>query len=371
MVLLTVEAMKNIHIRHGDLLQVPAEALVNTVNCVGVMGKGIALQFERTFPEIARPYKEACQAGSLRPGGLLVVELQPTLERALPLAIVNFATKDHWRGNSKIEWIEDGLARLVEETRRRGWRSIAVPPLGCGNGGLKWSEVCPLIEAAFEALPEVVVSLHPPEGAPEAEAMARAAKAPKLTRNAALYIRMLARYSVVDLEFSQLELQKLAYFFQEAGEPLRLRFAAQRFGPAAREIYPMLRRWEGHWTIGFGDGSGGLREPIMLRPEVVDVAETYLQFHPDPSGEKHVGRVLRLIEGLDTAAGLELLATVHWVARHNRLAVVDWEIAAQSVHSWNDHKRRDFPKRWVKTVWQRLHDEGWMIDLQPESTTAR
>lgn len=200
--------------------------------------------------------------------------------------------------------------------------------------------------------------------------MAHTTKAPTLTQNAALYIRMLARYSVVDLEFSQLELQKLAYFFQEAGEPLRLRFETQRFGPAAREIYPMLRRWEGHWTIGFGDGTGGLREPIMLRPEIVQSAETYLQTHSSPASQERVARVLNLIEGLDTAAGLELLATVHWVARHNRLAVVDWEIAAQAVHNWNEHKRRVFPRHWIQTAWQRLHDKGWMRDLQPERLGA-
>lgn len=374
MVLLSGEAsgetMKHIQICHGDLLQAPAEALVNTVNCVGVMGKGIALQFERTFPAIARPYREACRSGRLQPGELQVVELQPALERRLPLAIVNFATKDHWRGNSKIEWIEAGLVRLVAETRTRGWRSIAVPPLGCGNGGLDWNQVRPLIESAFAALPEVAVFIYPPEGAPEAAAMAHTTAVPPMTLKQALYIRMLSRYSIVDLEFSQLELQKLAYFFQEAGEPLRLRFSAQRFGPAAREIYPMLRRWEGHWTIGFGDGSGGLREPIMLRPEIVRAAEEFLKCHPASESQQRVARVLQLIEGFDTAAGLELLATVHWVARHDRRAVVDWEIAAQAVHNWNDHKRRDFPTDWIRSVWQRLHDKNWMRDLQPVPQSA-
>ena len=355
----------HIEIQHGDLLQAPAQALVNTVNCVGVMGKGIALQFERAFPEILPPYKEACSTGALRPGQLLVVDLQPTLERPLPIAVVNFATKDHWRGASKIEWIEAGLARLVEETRLRGWCSVAVPPLGCGNGGLDWNLVRPRIEAAFAALPDVQVLLFPPEGAPQAHEMAHSSKPPRMTKLAALYIRLLALYSVVDLEFSQLELQKLAYLFQEVGEPLKLQFEAKRFGPAAREIYPMLRRWEGHWTIGFGDGTGGLREPIMLRPDIVEAANHYLKARPAPASEVRLEKVLNLIEGMDTAAGLELLATVHWVARHNSKAVTDWQIAAQAVHNWNEHKRRDFPAEWVHLAWQRLHDRGWMKNLQP------
>lgn len=357
--------MSYIAIEHGDLLAAQAEVLVNTVNCVGVMGKGIALQFERTFPEISRPYKEACKAGRLHPGELLIVELQPTLERPLPLVIVNFATKDHWRGHSKIEWVKTGLEHLVEEVRTRGWCSLAVPPLGCGNGGLHWNEVRPLIEAAFAPLTGVRVLIYPPEGAPQAREMSTVVKAPAMTKLAALYIRMLARYSVVDLEFSQLELQKLAYFFQEAGENLNLKFSAQKYGPAAREVYPMLRRWEGHWTIGFGDGTGGLREPIMLRPEIVENAETYLQTHPAADSEPRVERVLDLIQGLDTATGLELLATVHWVARHNSQAITDWEVAAEAVHNWNEHKRRDFPKHWIQVAWQRLHDRGWMNDLRP------
>ncbi len=352
--------MSNLEIHSGDLLQASAEALVNTVNCVGVMGKGIALQFERAFPEISRPYVEACRSGQLRPGHLLVVEIQPELERPLPRMVINFATKDHWRGASKIEWIEAGLARLVEEVRAREVRSIAVPPLGCGNGGLDWNLVRPLIETAFEALPDVRVLLYAPTGTPDAASMAPAAKAPRMTLNAALTIRMLARYSVVDLEFSQLELQKLAYFFQEAGEPLRLKFEAQKFGPAAREIYPMLRRWEGHWTIGFGDGTGGLREPIMLRPEIVEAAEEHLKTHPAPESEARVAQVLRLIEGMDTATGLELLATVHWVARHDRRAALDCQVATTAVHDWNEHKRRDFSTEWIQRAWERLRQQGWM-----------
>lgn len=355
--------MQNITFQHGDLLQARAEVLVNTVNCVGIMGKGIALQFERTFPEIARPYQEACKAKRLSPGELLVVPLQRELERLLPLAVVNFATKNHWRGDSRIEWIEAGLSRLVEETRARGWRSIAIPPLGCGNGGLRWDEVRPLIENAFADLPEVQVLIYPPEGAPDAQTMARSTKSPLMSGKAPLYIRMLARYSVVDLEFSQLELQKLAYFFQEAGEPLRLRFEAQKFGPAAREVYPMLRRWEGHWTIGFGDGTGGLREPIMLRPEIVEAAENHLRTHPASESEKRVARVLALTEGFDTAAGLELLATVHWVARQHP-QIEDWEAVVHAVHNWNEHKRRSFSREWIQAAWQRLHGTGWLSAIQ-------
>lgn len=353
--------MNNIQLQHGNLLQAPAEVLVNTVNCVGVMGKGIALQFERAFPEISRPYKEACEAGHLHPGELFVVELQPTLEKPLPLSIVNFATKNHWRGTSKIQWIRAGLSALVEMAQERGWRSIAIPPLGCGNGGLHWSEVRPLIQSTFETLPEIQIFLFPPEGAPDAATMTASAKAPNMTKASALYIQLLANYSVIDLEFSQLEFQKLAYFLQEAGEPhLNLHFETKPYGPASREIYPMIRRWEKHWTIGFGDGTSGVLEPIMIRPEIVEAANNFLQKNPAPESEARMMRVLELIKGMDTAMGLELLATVHWVAKNDSTAADHWEIAAEAVQKWNKRKKQVFKRDWIEAAWNRLHDFGWI-----------
>jgi len=352
--------MSNMHPGQGNLLNAPVEALVNTVNCVGVMGKGIAYQFSRVFPENSRPYQEACKAKSLRPGGLVVVERVPQLGRPLPLAIVNMATKDHWRGDSKLEWIESGLEALVEETRRRGWRSLAIPPLGCGNGGLRWEDVRPLIEDAAAALPHVQVWLFAPGGTPLLDEIPPAQKAPTMNHTSALYIRLLDRYSVIDLEFSHLEFQKLAYFLQLAGEPSAWTFSAQRYGPAAHGPLPMLRRWDGHWTLGFGDGTGGPRQPMLLKPHVIDAADKYLQEHPAPESEARVERVLRLIEGMDTALGLELLASVHWVASQHSEARLDEATAVRFVHDWNEHKRRTLRRDWIGVAWNRLHEHGWL-----------
>jgi O-acetyl-ADP-ribose deacetylase (regulator of RNase III) len=152
-----------IQVAEGNLLKAEAEALVNTVNCVGVMGKGIALQFRQAFPENFRVYKRACDAGELRPGQVLAV---PAGTLVGPKLIFNVATKQHWRHGSQLEWIREGVKNLVEEVRAHGIKSVAVPPLGCGNGGLDWQEVRPIIEEAFEAIPEVRVFLFPPKGAP-------------------------------------------------------------------------------------------------------------------------------------------------------------------------------------------------------------
>src|SRR3990172_1454256 len=140
----------------GNLLNAEAEALVNTVNSVGHMGKGVALQFKKAFPENFLFYQKACRAGEVRPGRMLVFETGSMLT---PKYVINFPTKRHWRGPSRYEDIESGLDALIKEVKRRGVRSIALPPLGCGLGGLDWDRVRPMIEAAFAKVPDVEVML--------------------------------------------------------------------------------------------------------------------------------------------------------------------------------------------------------------------
>ena len=155
----------------GDILKAEADALVNTVNCVGVMGRGIALQFKKAFPNNYRAYHSACKRGEVRPGRMLVHDLGP---QASPRYVINFPTKRHWKGKSRLEDIRSGLEALLDEVRSRGIRSIAVPPLGAGLGGLNWMDVRPLIVSTFAAIPDVRVLLFEPGGAPAAEQMPRA-----------------------------------------------------------------------------------------------------------------------------------------------------------------------------------------------------
>jgi O-acetyl-ADP-ribose deacetylase (regulator of RNase III) len=130
--------------KHGNLLHENVEALVNAVNCVGVMGKGIALEFKNSFPENFRLYKKACKAGEVHPGKMFVVFAIGLLN---PKYIINFPTKFHWENKSRIKDIESGLDALALEIQKLGINSIAIPALGCGNGGLDWSDVKPLIES--------------------------------------------------------------------------------------------------------------------------------------------------------------------------------------------------------------------------------
>src|SRR6266478_3853889 len=157
-----------IHNASGNLLQAETEALVNTVNCVGFMGKGIALQFKQAWPENFEAYAKACKAGEVRPGRMFIWETGRMIN---PKFIINFPTKRDWRGKSRIEDIKSGLRALIADVRRLGIRTIAVPPLGCGNGGLDWRDVRPLIKEAFADVPDVNVQLYSPDGAPDAKAM--------------------------------------------------------------------------------------------------------------------------------------------------------------------------------------------------------
>lgn len=136
----------------GNILRADAEAIVNTVNCVGVMGRGLALQFKREYPANFKAYEAACKRKEVVPGSMFMFE---TAQLTNPRFIVNFPTKRHWRGASRIDDIEAGLVALVHEVKKRGIKSIAIPPLGCGLGGLDWNGVRPLIERAFKTLPEV------------------------------------------------------------------------------------------------------------------------------------------------------------------------------------------------------------------------
>src|SRR5208282_2617058 len=157
-----------IELTQGNILEAEAEALVNTVNCVGFMGMGIALQFKKAYPENFDAYHKACATGEVQPGRMFIFDLHSMLN---PKYVINFPTKRDWRAKSRYEDVESGLKALVADVQRLGIGSIAVPPLGCGLGGLDWRKVRPMIEQAFAPLPNVRVLLFEPAGAPEAKAM--------------------------------------------------------------------------------------------------------------------------------------------------------------------------------------------------------
>ena len=347
-----------IELAHGNLLEADADALVNTVNCVGYMGKGIALQFKQAFPDNFRTYEAACRHGSMVPGRVLVHDYG-VLQR--PRYIINFPTKNHWRAKSRMEDIESGLAALVQAVREHDIRSIAVPPLGCGLGGLNWSDVRPRIEAAFTELPGVHVHLYGPEKTPAARAMPVRTDPPRMTPARALFIKLMDAYAVLDYRRTLLEIQKLAYFLQAAGEPLKLNYEAGRYGPYAHNLNKVLERLEGHLIRGYGDSQKKDAE-IELLPGAVGAADAFL--NQDSESRIRLRRVGELIEGFETPYGMELLATVHWVGTQPGASggppVQDVESATRAVHRWNARKQWIFTPEHIRTAWDHFSRLGWL-----------
>jgi O-acetyl-ADP-ribose deacetylase (regulator of RNase III) len=350
----------------GNLLDAAADAVVNTVNTVGIMGKGIALQFKQAYPDNFRAYEAACRRGEVQLGHMFVFE---TGLMGQPRLIINFPTKKHWRARSRLTDIKAGLTDLRRVIRNYKITSVAVPPLGCGNGGLDWRDVRPLIVEALGDLPDVQVMVYPPAGAPPAESMKVGTERPKMTPGRAALLALLARYvRMSQLEepaaaegASLLEVQKLMYFLQEAGQPLSLNFVKARYGPYAENLNQVLQRLEGHYLRGYGDRTQEVRKlsPISLMSGAEDEGDRWLQGHPDEAAER-IEAVLRLIAGFASAYGLELLATVHWVLTREGGSQSDSEALTRLVSSWNERKGRLFTDVHVRRAVDRLLDTGWV-----------
>lgn len=338
----------------GDLIKSETEALVNTVNTVGVMGKGIALQFRQAFPnKYFQDYQKACQHNEIEIGKMHVYE---TGSLTNPRFIINFPTKAHWKGKSKIEDIRAGLVDLIRFIREKNIKSISIPPLGCGNGGLLWSDVRPLIEEAFSALSEVEVLLHTPDGAPRPEEMKISTRRPDLTVVRAAMISLFEIYLLPGYSLSILEVQKLAYLLQASGELLGLNFTKEKYGPYAGVLEHVLQKIEGHYTRGYGDRSKKVIEPTMvLLPDAATLAKAYLQ-NESPETLERLERVFNLIEGFEYPHGMELLSTVHWVAQEDAEAKNNVTKAVEAIHAWSERKRKNFSEREIEIAWQRLKD---------------
>lgn len=345
----------------GNILKADVEAVVNTVNCVGVMGRGIALQFKKQYEDNFKAYKRACDDGEMELGKMFVFDRGSFLN---PRYIINFPTKGHWRGKSKLRDIEVGLQSLVEEVQSREIESIAIPALGCGLGGLDWSDVSVLIETAFEGMEHVQVVLFDPGKAPAAKQMAKSAKVPNMTNCRASLVVLIKRYleAVMDPFVSLLEVHKLMYFLAEVGEPVEnLKFTKGIYGPYSENLRHVLNVTENHFTSGFADGEDNPSKPIELLSGAVDKANGFLERETETV--EHVNRVADLIDGFETPFGMELLATVHWVAHKEEAISV--ELASEQIQKWNVRKKKYFKPKYVELAWGVLGSHG----LLPKEST--
>lgn len=338
----------------GDLLRQEVDAIVNTVNCVGVMGKGIALQFKQKWPDNFRAYQAACKAEQVVPGKMFIFDSGGLVK---PNFIVNFPTKRHWREKTRLSYIDAGLTDLVSQVKRLNIRSIALPPLGCGNGGLDWATVRPRIEAAFAQLPDVDVRLFAPDGAPDPQDMVINTKQPRMTPGRAAVVKVIAIYREMGYMLSRLEIQKLAYFLEFAGQQLNLRFTKNKYGPYSDVLRHVLEAMDGHYITGVGDHVSEAQ--IRIQPEALREADIFVEAAKDRALLDNVERVAQLIDGFETPFGMELLATVHWVAANDR-SIDTVNAAVIAVQSWNDRKKSLFTEQHVRLAWDRLTQGGWI-----------
>jgi uncharacterized protein YwgA len=223
-------------------------------------------------------------------------------------------------------------------------------------GGLNWEDVKPLITTAFQAIPEVNVLLFEPAGAPQASAMITSSEIPNMTTGRAALLGLMRRYlaAVMDPTITLLEAHKLMYFMQEAGEPLRLKYQKAPYGPYAENLRHVFNLLEGHFISGYGDAEDRPDKPLSLKPHAAEQAETFLATHI--ATQQRFDRVVELIKGFETTFGMELLATVHWVATREQASTI--EEAITKIHNWSNRKRM-FEPRHIGLAWERLQVNGW------------
>jgi O-acetyl-ADP-ribose deacetylase (regulator of RNase III) len=347
----------------GDILTEDVEAVVNTVNCVGIMGRGIALQFKNVFPENFKAYEAACKRELVQPGKMFIFE---TGELTNPKYIINFPTKRHWRGKSRMEDIDSGLVALASEIRDRRISSIAIPPLGSGLGGLNWTDVRARIEKALGNIAGLqVVVFEPDQG--NADARPNHSKdVPDMTPGRAALIGLMQRYlnGLLDPFITLLEVHKLMYFMQAAGESLRLKYTKAPFGPYAENLRHVLKAVEGHLISGYSDGGDAPNKQLQLVPGAAEDASSFLKGNAETMAR--FDRVSKLVEGFETPFGLELLATVHWVMDQEK-AKSDDDVVART-YAWNERKKQ-FSSRQINIAINALARNGWVTQFSSTAMT--
>ncbi len=319
----------------GNILDADADALVNTVNTVGVMGKGIALMFKETFPKNFRAYETACKRNEVQVGRMFVTERDQFIG---PKWIINFPTKKHWRYPSKIEWIDEGLEDLKRVIVEHKIGTIAIPPLGSGNGQLDWREVRSRIQSTLGSLPDIEIIVYEPTQ--KYQNVAKRKGVVELTPARAMIAELVRRYWILGIECTVLEIQKLAYFLEhsikrlELDNPLDLRFRANKFGPYAPRLNHLLNGLDGsylHCNKRLADA--GPFDRIWFEDAKKDRVAAYLTSPEVRDYRAALEATEQLIDGFQSPLGMELLATVHWLIDHKGVKPVTAEIRAQ-LQSW-------------------------------------
>lgn len=331
------------------MMQSGAEALVNTVNTVGVMGKGIALQFKEAFPSNNKAYKEICKNKELEPGKLLAVwDENLQLGRKL---IINFPTKVHWRNPSKYDYIEKGLIALRELLIRENIRSVAIPPLGSGNGGLDWNKVKPMIEEALYGIDTEIMIYEPNAEIKAILQKQEVKKEIKLTPARASLLYVLFAFESMGEYSTLFAANKLAYFLQRKGQKLNLDFQPHHYGPFALGVEKVLYHLNGVYLKGMEQGIAKPFEPLQLNYDKWDDVRKYVDNELSFEDAQRVKSLVQFLAGFTSELSLEILATVDFIIAQNSHYTFD-EVATAA--TWNKRKKELFKKEYIETSYDYL-----------------
>lgn len=335
---------------HDNLLKSDAEALINTVNTVGVMGKGIALQFRDKYPLNYELYRKACLKKEVQIGRMFVTK---TERLGHPKYIINFPTKVHWKGNSQLDYIERGLDDLIQVIDEYKIESVAVPPLGCGYGGLDWNVVKPLLIDKLGNL-DADVYLYEPGLSPQEVPAPEVSR--ELTKARALILTLIDRYTILGFDVTHIEIQKLAYFLQEFGQKdLRLKYQQGTYGPYAYNLQHLLSRLEGAYLQGnIRVADARPHDSLSLFNEKIEEVANFLARNTSTAEKHRLHAVTQLIEGFESPFGLELLATVHWAVKQLQESKISLEAVIQFVHSWSPRKRELMTRPLIQVAFERI-----------------
>lgn len=340
--------------KSGDMFSEPAEAIVNTVNCVGVMGKGVALEFKRRWPENFRAYKRLCDAGRLAPGNVFIFELGDLLRGADRQFLINFPTKQHWKAKSKIEYVETGLDDLARKIRELGIRSLVMPPLGCGNGGLDWEEVRPIIEEKLAPLEDVKVIVFSPAGAPVTVPEQDGVPVDLTVARATMMVAFGQLEKYFGGYLTRLVAQKLVYFMQILGSDFGLKYEKGSFGPYSEKLHKSFNAME---KKGYISGYNGEERQVVVTPATFAASDDFLKVHGIDVSPL-IQRLSLLVDSYESPYGMELLSSVHFLAVTQ--GITTQPEMSEALEAWNDHKRENFPRTAVTSTLARLAEDGFL-----------
>lgn len=325
-----------IQYKTGNLLDSEVEALVNTVNTVGVMGKGIALQFKHRFPNNFKLYVNACENKEVRVGKLLVTEEEVLLSGKK--IIINFPTKTNWRLPSEYEYIESGLTELVKVIKEKNIKSIAIPPLGSGNGGLDWNKVKPILEHYLSHLDCKVFIYEPSATIQEVLKKERV----KLTPARAMLLSLLYE-SVRNGEFvSEFSSEKIAYFLQRFGakQTFNLEFQPNFYGPYSGKVKHVLYYLNGSYIMGYSSKDKKPFEELGLIIDAEPEVNEFLNKSENAEHKKIVDKTKSFLAGFYSPFGLELLSTIDFIISEKKANTL--EEITNELQNWSDRKKTLF-----------------------------